>query len=165
MKRILFVGLIALVMLLAVPMAMAAETEVTIGGKLEPSLSISLVDTPVGGCIWSDVSHNLVTGENTCEYGKLRVTADRIAWKVRTTTSPVDDGWMYDGSLYLFAALKQWTPDKADWINVRSYTDTGGSIRTPLTNTDRDLKYYQVVAADDPAGTYGIKITYTVGAP
>jgi hypothetical protein len=160
MKKYVLLGVIALVMLLAVPAAMAAApVSVDVSGSLASSLSLSTFDT--GAC-----SMTLDVGNNDCHYGMLRVSALRTPWNVATTAIagalPYTNGWMSNGgNTYLTAPLTFW--DGANYINVVAFTESGPYTST-LTNTDKGLDYRQVVDGDDPAGTYGITVTYTVTA-
>jgi hypothetical protein len=165
MKRILFVGLIALLVLLAVPSAMAATTApVTINGPVTASYSI----VANGGGPGQTTGPWLQVGQNDWDVGTLVTTATNTAWAVSATT----DGWSgyesrlrsnpSDSSKILQNPLMQLdTGSPAGFIAVKTYTDSG---LIGDTGHSMPLYYRQQVLNSDMAGSYTLTITYNIAA-
>ena len=165
MKRILFVGLIALLVLLAVPAAMALTTApVTLAGPVTASYSI--VATP--GLMTATPGPWLQLGQNDFDYGTLDTAALFTSWSVAATTNglPGDPSKMVAaGPLYLTNSLQQLDAAAVPaMINVAGYTD-GGALGD--TGHSKPLYYRQNVVAGDQASAtpYSLTITYTISAP
>ena len=162
MKRILFVGLIALLVLLAVPAAMAlTDAPVTLAGEAKETYSIEATrgtDNP-------NPNPWLGLGNNDFEYGTLKIAASHTAWSVATTTNGIDGAksymWAPGPERRLTSPLTQANAANDGFVNVDSYSDSGVLGDTGSVNR---LFYRQNVVDADPAGVYSLIITYTITA-
>jgi hypothetical protein len=159
MKRILFVGLIALLVLIAVPSAMAiggdAGKKVDVSGTLDATLSI---DNNLETLVFSP----FVFGVNDeLDQGTLTVKAYWTAWTV-TASSSTGDNYMYDSVTPLHMAFYTKT-DKTEWKTISGFALSGP--KTTSESTDSFVtSFSQELTADDVPGTYGMLVTYTVTA-
>ena len=159
MKRILFVGLIALLVLIAVPSAMAlggnADKKVDVSGTLDATLSI---DNNLETLAFSP----FVFGYNDKpDAGTLTVKAYWTAWTVSASSS-TGNNYMYDGGTALNKVFYTKT-DKTDWTTIGGFVLSGP--KTTSESTDSFItSFNQEITADDIPGTYGMKVTYTVTA-
>jgi hypothetical protein len=164
MKKYVLLGVIALVMLLAVPAAMAADaTPLIASGSITQTLSITNNQPAMafGEFALGDNEHDSV--------GTLTVDAYWTAWTVTTATSgtPANDGWMYAnygaGPGYLTNPLEQYNYNTATWGNVKAFTFSGVKTTTP-SSTPMLESYRQKVIASDVPGNYAVQVIYTVTA-
>ena len=164
MKNYVLVGVIALVMLLAVPAAMAATaTPLDATGSITSTLTISNNQPAMafGELVVGDNQHNSV--------GTLTVDAYWTAWTVTTATSgtPANDGWMYNnngaGPVSLTNPLEQYNYITSTWGNVKAFTFSGPKTTSP-SSTPMLESYRQQVVAADASGSYATTVTYTVTA-
>ena len=164
MKRILFVGLFALMVLLVAPAMAATTAPVTLAGPVTASYSIAA--TP--GAMTAIPGPWLQFGQNDFNYGSLDTTVLNTAWSVTATTNglPADPSKMVAaGPLYLTNSLQQLDAAAVPaMINVAGYTD-GGALGD--TGHSKPLYYRQNVVAGDQASAtpYSLTITYTISAP
>ncbi len=162
MKKYILIGVITLVMLLAIPGAMAANPPLVASGSITQTLTLdnSASTYSFGEFTVGDNQHN--------DVGTLTVTAQWTAWKVTASTGPfANDGWMYNnnggGPGYLQNPLSQWNYNTATWSNVKDFTFSGPKTSASSVTTMSESFKQPVVDADVP-GTYAVTITYTVAA-
>jgi hypothetical protein len=168
MKRILFVGLIALLVLLAVPAAMAATSQdVTITGTYDPAIDVSIV----GGS--ATPSYVFTTGLNTkCGDGSgmptVRATvtgASVTSWAVVASTPDLTGFGMITGKMWsyppymqlgnYFQITKQ-TDSLYNYIDIPWTTMSGSSA----TTQDASICMQQQVDGTDATGSYQIAIAF-----
>jgi hypothetical protein len=157
MKRILFVGLIALLVMLVAPAMAETSAPVAVDGTLLQSLSIACnVGTGTFG--------TLVNGDNyAMAQGTLTVSALRTPWKVTTTTSTNPNGFMLLGGTGVNLANPMKQQELGSWVIVKDWTVSSPQSGT-LTAYPYVLDYYQSVVDADLAGAYWTTATYTVAA-
>ena len=116
MKRILFVGLIALLVMLVAPAMAETSAPVAVDGTLLQSLSIACnVGTGTFG--------TLVNGDNyAMAQGTLTVSALRTPWKVTTTTSTNPNGFMLLGGTGVNLANPMKQQELGSWVIVKDWT-------------------------------------------
>jgi hypothetical protein len=163
MKKYVLLGVIALVMLLAVPAAMAATTAdpLIATGSITSTLAITNNQPAF------DFGAFVLGINEKDSVGTLTVDAYWTAWTVTTSTSPANDGWMYDnnggGPGYLTKALEQYNYGTSTWGNVKAFTFSGPKT-TSANSTPMLESYRQEIVAGDVPGVYKTTVTYTVTA-
>jgi hypothetical protein len=158
MKQYLLLGVIALAMVLAVPvMATDATTPLVASGNIVSSLSITNNQPAL-------TFNTFAEGVNEKDsVGTITVDALWTAWTVTTSTAPVNDGYMYNGAIYLNNPLEEYNYNSATWSNVKAFTFSGPKTTTPSSTSMLESFRQTIVAADAP-GTYTTTIVYTVTA-
>jgi len=158
--NILIVGLIALIMLVAVPAMAIAPSSSTLEatGTIVQTLSITAEKNIAFG--------NFVVGDNRQDNGNIVVTSAFVpTWRVTAATSD-GYGYMRTGAgapvtgTYLTNQLKEYNylAPTPDWKNVQGLTFSG-SASTSMTET-----FLQNVLIGDAPGKYSTVVTYTIAA-
>jgi hypothetical protein len=144
MKKLLLIGLMVLLAVLAFPTAVsAAEANATINATVGQQLSVAITNPFVGTWV-------LNQGANTQIYGNLTISAN-VPWS--ESTSATNGNYLKtSGGTALINKLQ------LNGFDVTSYTTSG----TSSYNTT--LNFAQQVLMADPAGSYGSVVTFTVTA-
>ena len=158
MKKYVLLGVIALVMLLAVPAAMAGDTTV-LSGSINSASSIS-VDAPTLSIGTMEIGN---TYDNTNNGLKTMVTVTQTAtpsWtlNIKDISGQGMDGHMWaSGPKYLSNALQVWNTASSSWQNVDGVSTpyiNGVGTGVQILETD----FSQKVASPDVAGAYQITV-------
>ena len=154
MKRILFVGLIALMVLLAVPAAMATDTAgVKVTGDLEKSIDVAV--SPA-------TTIPLLEGFNYDNSATLTVIPSGVSgnWNVAAAdvTSTVLFGHMDNGAVALTLPFQMSADAGASFwpLPIASYFSGSG-----LGTFTKTVYVGQTVVPADLDGTYDIEVTFT----
>jgi len=144
------------------------DADVVITGSIAEVCPVSLeiaVETTQGSS--TDFGTMIVGENNLPNAGNLQVTSMCTAWAVGTpATTPNAGGYMSDGSKVLAAKILQKDVDAANaFVPVISdWSGFDGIKVNTLWAFDYPLAYRQIVGSGDPAGNYGITVTYSVAA-
>jgi hypothetical protein len=155
MKRILFVGLIALLVLLAVPAAMAADNDyLTVSGGITKSIDVSTSGAPDFGTMGA--------GNNGPVSGYLTTT---LNGPVNTFTVVATGG---DGGYMKGTGTSMWLTNPIEISST--YIGYPGFVvltipRTVISGGSAAINDYiyfqQNIVTADPADTYKITVTFT----
>jgi hypothetical protein len=165
MNKILFVGIVVLMVLVCLPVAVsAAPTDtVVVSGSIGGSIDVDV--TPDAGVSWGAMAIGTRTDLTTA---KLNVTTTYPAWHVDAADAKVTNkGFMVNGTTNLtnpFELSKNgapgpWIPMTGTFTNFQQFTSGGAGIHL------YDIGLQQVIVATDAEGSnYQITITCTGGA-
>jgi len=160
MKKYVLLGVVALVMLLAVPAAMAVVNDQTILTGSINSASTIVVETPTLAIGTMDIGN---TYDNTNNGLKTMVTVTQTAtpsWtlNIADISAQGNPGHMWaTGPKYLSNPLQVWNTASLSWQNVNGVATpyiNGAGTGIQILETD----FSQKVASPDVAGSYQITV-------
>jgi len=167
MKKYVLLGVIALVMLLAVPAAMAADIVVS-GNVEQPAIDVSIVGgaSPSFGNLITGAACNEVTPADGMPSVKAVVTGAGVtSWAVTASTPDIGHS-VPMGRMYT-AGAGQWLTDYFQLGSTTySYSDLDPAISNFMTGTIAEtrtdgLYIKQCIETTDLNGAYSITVSFT----
>ena len=167
MKKVVLLGVIALVMMLAVPVAMAADIAVS-GNVEQPAIDVSIVGgaSPSFGNLITGAACNAVTPAEGMPSVRAVVTGAGVtSWAVTASTPDIGHS-VPMGRMYTAGASQYLTNDFLLGSDTYPYSDLNPAISNFMTGTTAEtrtdgLYMKQCISPADLNGAYSITVSFT----